>query len=137
MNGDSYYIGNGSHNVSLLLYYNHYMINERVKVSPYYIKHRDEINRDRNVRFWKLQDRILINRRNKCYYEKGKDFSLRKVFLALFEVNAFKPISAGDYMAFNSLICFENIDPIKELDYDPKMCLRLKEPHLPSISTSF
>ena len=68
------------------------MVNKRVKVTPYYIKHRDEINRDRNTKFWKLQDRMLIFRKHKGYYEKGKDFSLRKVLLALFEVNAFKPI---------------------------------------------
>ena len=42
------------------------------------------------------------NGTHKGYYEKGKDFSLRKVLLVLFEVNAFQPISAGDYMSFNS-----------------------------------
>ena len=65
----------------------------------------------------------------KCngYYKKGVDFSLRKVLLALFEVNAFTPIRVGDYMTFNSLICFEKIDPIKNLEYNSKFCCRLKE----------
>ena len=127
-NGEHYFIGNGTHEISLLLMNNHYMVNERVKVSPYYIKHREEINNDRNSRFWKIEDRMRIYRKNsKGYYDKGTTFSLRKVLLALFDVGAFVPISAGEYMTFNSLICFEKIDPIKDLSYDSKFCCRLKE----------
>ena len=63
---------------------------------------------------------MLIYRKHNGYYEKGKDFSLRKVILALFEVGAFTPISLGDYMSFNSLICFEKIDPIKNLEYNER-----------------
>ena len=102
------------------------MVNERVKVSPYYIKHRDEINSDKVAKYWKLEDRMLICKKSNGYYRKGHDFSLRKVLLALFDVGAFKPITTGDYMTFNSLICFEKIDPIKNLDYDAKYCCRLK-----------
>ena len=127
-NGKSYYVGNGSHNINLLLMKNHYMVNERVKVSPYYVKHRDEINSDRIAKFWKLEDRMRIIGKHNGYYEKGSTFSLRKVLLALFEVNAFTPISTGDYMTFNSLICFEKINPIKNLEYSPKFCCRLKQP---------
>lgn len=126
IDGKNKIIGNGSHELSLLLMENHYMINERVNVSPYYIKHRDEINNDNTLKYWKLKDRMLIYRKHNGRYEKGKDYSLRKVLLALFEVGAFKPISAGEYMTFNSLICFEKIDPIKNLEYDAKYCTRLK-----------
>ena len=126
--GHNYCIGNGSQNVKLLLMYNHYMVNERVKVSPYYIKHRDEINSDKVAKYWKLEDRMLICKKSNGYYRKGHDFSLRKVLLALFDVGAFKPITTGDYMTFNSLICFEKIDPIKDLNYNAKYCCRLKEP---------
>ena len=127
-NGQSYYVGNGSHEIKLLLMNHHYMVNERVKVSPYYIKHRDEINSDRNTKYWKLEERMKIEGKYNGHYLKGKDFSLRKVILALFEVNAFTPISTGDYMTFNSLICFEKIDPIKNLEYDERFCTRLKQP---------
>ena len=126
--GSVKHIGNGSHELSLLLMENHYMVNERVKVSPYYIKHRDEINKDRSARFWSIKDRMLIKEKWKGKYKKGNSFSLRKVLLALFEVGAFKAISAGEYMTFNSLVCFEKIDPIKNLEYDPRWCCRLKAP---------
>ena len=32
----------------------------------------------------------------------------------------------NEYMAYCSLVCFENIDPIKNLEYDDKFCCRLK-----------
>ena len=121
------YIGTGSINISLILIYEHYMINERVKVSPYYIRNRNAINNDRIARYWSKQDRMLINKKVGAYYKKGDSFSLRKVIIALFEVNAFKPITAGDYMTFSSTICFERINSIQNLEYDPTFCCRLKQ----------
>jgi len=62
------------------------------------------------------------------YYKKASiaRFSLRKVIKALFQVGAFEPITMNEYMAYCSLVCFENIDPIKNLEYDAKYCCRLK-----------
>ena len=69
---------------------------------------------------------MTIKKKNDGYYKLGTDFSLKKVLKALFEVEAFKPITSGDYMAFNSLICFEKIDSIKTLEYNERYCCRLK-----------
>ena len=124
--GNNKVIGHGSHQVNLLLMFNHYMINERVNVSPYYIKHRNEINRDPLLRTWPINKRMTIKKKNDGYYKLGTDFSLKKVLKALFEVEAFKPITSGDYMTFNSLICFEKIDSIKTLEYNERYCCRLK-----------
>ena len=123
-------IGSGTNTVKLLLMKNHYMLDERVKVSPYYIKHRDEIIKSCPY----MKDKQTICKKCGGKYKKGYDFSLRKVLLALFEVNAFTPISTGDYMTFNSLACFEKLAPLKNLEYDPKFCCRLKAPPKPFIN---
>ena len=118
----------GKNEVRLVLFHNHYMIDERVNVSPYYIKHRSEIMSHPKARFWKREDKMRIEKKEGNRYIKSslKSFSLRKVLQALFEVNAFEPITMNEYRAFTSLICFENIDPIKSLDYNPRYCCRLK-----------
>ena len=118
----------GSHDVKLVLMFNHYMIDEKVSVSPYYILHKDEILNDRNTKYWKRTDKFRIIGKTDGYYIKSPKtgFSLRKVINALFQVKAFEPITMNDYRVYASLVCFENIDPIKTLEYDPSICCRLK-----------
>ena len=118
----------GTHEVKMVLMFNHYMIDEKVNVSPYYVLHRDEILKDRNVRYWKRTDKLrIVGKTDGRYIKSPKTgFSLRKVINALFQVNAFEPITMNDYRVYASLVCFENIDPIKSLEYDPDYCCRLK-----------
>ena len=119
----------GSHEVKMVLMFNHYMIDEKVNVSPYYILHRDEIMKDNNARYWKRTDKFRIIGKSDGHYVKSPrdKFSLRKVINALFQVGAFEPITMNDYRVYASLVCFENIDPIKSLDYDPRFCCKLKQ----------
>ena len=73
-------------------------------------------------------NKMRIVKKVNGYYVKdsiGK-FSLRKVINALFQVNAFEPITMNDYMSYASLVCFENISPINSLEYDSQFCCRLK-----------
>ena len=118
----------GTHEVKLVLMYNHYMVDEPVNVSPYYIKHKQEILTNPKTRFWKREDKMRIIAKEGDRYIKSSSttFSLRKAIQALFEVKAFEPITMNDYRSFTSLICFENIDPIQSLDFDPKLCCKLK-----------
>ena len=120
----------GTHEVKLVLINNHYMVDERVNVSPYYIKHKQEILTNPKTKFWKREDKMRIIAKDNDRYIKSSSttFSLRKVIQALFDVQAFEPITMNDYRSFTSLICFENIDPIDSLDYDPKLCCKLKQP---------
>ena len=133
----SYWINQtGAIELRLVLIHNHYMIDERVNVSPYYIRHRLEIMKDPKTKYWKREDkmRIIGKEGNRYIKSTSNTFSLRKVIQALFAVNAFEPITMNDYRAFTSLICFENIDPITSLDYNAKYCCRLKAPPIESIS---
>ena len=135
----SYFINpSGSIEVRLVLLYNHYMIDEKVNVSPYYILHKKEIMNDRITRYWKQEDKMKIVGKSNGYYIKSSSnrFSLRKVISALFQVNAFEPITMNDYRAYASLVCFENIDPIKKLEYDERFCCRLKKPLEPKTNES-
>ena len=117
----------GNNSVKLVLMNNHYMINDKVNVSPYYILHKQEIIKDPKARFWKQSDKMrIIGKSNGIYQKSSKQFSLRKVIKALFQINAFEPITMNDYRVFASLVCFENIDPIKSLEFDPEYCCRLK-----------
>ena len=108
---------------------NHYMIDKKVNVSPYYIQHKKEIMTDRITKFWKREDKMRIIGKVDGYYVKSSTdgFSLRRVIDALFQVGAFEPITMNDYRVYASLVCFENIDPITSLEYDVKFCCRLKE----------
>ena len=118
----------GSILVKLVLMFNHYMINEKVNVSPYYILHKKEIQTDSKTRYWSKDDKMRIIGKVNGYYQKSltNQFSLRKVIDALFQVKAFEPITMNDYRAYASLVCFENIDPIKSLEYDARYCCKLK-----------
>ena len=124
----SYFINpKGNIELRLVLLHNHYMIDEKVDVSPYYILHKNEIMMDAKARYWKREDKMRIIGKVNGYYQKSSSkFSLRKVIDALFQVNAFEPITMNDYRVYASLVCFEHIDPIKSLEYDPKFCVRLK-----------
>ena len=127
----SYYINpSGTVEVRLVLIHNHYMIDEKVNCSPYYILHKKEIMTDSITRYWSREDKMKIVGKVNGHYQKNStnQFSLRKVIDALFQVKAFEPITMNDYRVYASLVCFENIDPITSLDYSPQFCTRKKEP---------
>ena len=74
-----------------------------------------------------MSKKLLITRPDG--HQDKPNHSLAKIIKSMFEVNAFKPINSGDYMVFNSMICYETVDPIKSLDYDISLCTKLKKPN--------
>ncbi len=118
--------------IPLLLFENHYMLNERVKISPYYIKHIHEINADKNASKWDINKKQIIDRlRNKngrLYYSFDQpDYPLKLVLKTIFECNGFEPIKMGSYITYASSLYKYKLDPIDTLEYNPKFCCRLKE----------
>ena len=110
--------------VPLLMYENHYMLNERVKISPYYIKHIDEINADRKASKWELEKKQIIDRKRikngKEYYTYDQaDYPLKLVLKTIFECNGFEPMKMGDYMTYASSLYKYKLDPIEDLEYNP------------------
>ena len=121
--------------VPLLLYENHYMLNERVKISPYYIKHLQEISIDKKASQWPLEKRQIIDRvrvkNGKEYYSYDQpDYPLKLVLKTIFEVGGFEPLKMGDYMTYASTLYKYKLDPIDDLEYNPKFCCRLKAPYV-------
>ena len=119
--------------VPLLLLNEHYMLNERVKISPYYIKHYNEILNDPIAMKKSLEDRQLIMRRRelhgKLYYiSENHDYPLKLVLKTLFSCDYFEPIKMGEYLTYASTLYKYKLDPIDNLDYNPKFCCRLKAP---------
>ncbi len=121
--------GNGRYTVKLVLMHNHYMIDERVPLSPYYIRHIEEIRKSKQLRYWKKSDKMLVSGINGkgVMYKSKENYSIISVIKALFEVQAFKAIRLGDYCTFMSCIREEKILPIERLEYNSKFCCRLKE----------
>ena len=118
----------GTTQINLLLLHNHYMLNEKVNVSPYYIIHRSEINKDPKAKYYTLtrKQHIYGYVGGRYLFNESMKFSLRKVISALFEMNYFTPISLSDYAVYSSLLCFEAVESIKSLDYEPRYCCQLK-----------
>ena len=120
--------------VPLLMYEHHYMLNERVKISPYYIKHIHEINADKKVSKWpkdkkEIIDRIRIKHGKKYYTYDQPDYPLKLILKTIFECNGFEPMKMGDYMTYASSLYKYKLDPIEDLDFNPKFCCRLKAPN--------
>ena len=119
--------------VPLLLLNEHYMLNERVKISPYYIKNYDAIMRDPIASKKDTEDQQLIVKRRelhgKLYYITEKhDYPLKLILKTLFDCNYFEPIKMGDYLTYASTLYKYKLDPIDDLEYNPKFCCRLKAP---------
>ena len=117
--------------VPLLLLNEHYMLNERVNISTYFIKNYYDIISDPIAKNKSKEDQQMITRRRelhgKLYYvtEKG-DFPLKLILKTLFKYNYFEPIKMGDYLTYASTLYKYKLDPIDDLDYNPKFCCRLK-----------
>ena len=121
-------VGEAKQTIRMYLLEGHYMIREKVAVSPYFIEHRSEILKDKALSGWTMKDKLLINRRDEKYWKKeDKEYSLMKIIETMFKTNAFKPITNADYAVFNSMVCYETIDPITTLEYDESFCTRLKK----------
>ena len=100
---------------------NHYMINKPVNFSPYYAEHYDSIKHLPNAKS------IIAQKSDGEYiYSKTQSFDLLLSLEALMSNNLFKPISTLDYIKFNSLIPFENINNLDTLEYIPELCCKAK-----------
>ena len=91
-------IGNQNENtIILVLLNNHYMVNKKLWISPYYIRNREEIKS--RIHKMKPSEMLRINRREfyhdgrfKRYKKSKKPFKIMNVIKELFKVNALAPI---------------------------------------------
>ena len=118
--------------IPLLLMNEHYMLNEKVKISPYFIKHYEEIIADPVAKKKKMESMMTIIRKRpingKMYYVgENHEYPLKLILKTLFEYNYFTPIKMGDYLTYASTLYKYKLDPIDDLEYNPRFCCRLKK----------
>ena len=115
--------------ISLLLYEGHYMLNERVPISPYFIHHCSEIMRSHQTRWWTMNEKLLTRgQKASGEYVKAEKCShkLITVLKAIFEVGGFKEIRYGDFMTYSSTLYASKLKGTVNLNYEPRYCCRLK-----------
>jgi len=146
-NYKAFHIGSGSP-INLLLYEGHYMLNERVPISPYFIEHCSEIMRSHQTRWWTMNEKLLTRcQKPSGEYVKpqtaatrplhsegpsehqspsGTDHKLITVLKAIFKVGGFKEIRYGDFMTYSSTLYASKLKGLVNLNYEPRYCCRLK-----------
>ncbi len=117
--------------IPLLLLENHYMLNERIKVSTYYVNHCDEIENDPKISDRSIEWKQTITRKvGNSYRHDQPDFPLKLILKTIFEVKGFDPIKVGDYLTYSStLYKYKLASDIADLNYNPRLCSRLKQPY--------
>jgi len=115
--------------INLLLFKGHYMLNERIPVSPFFIKNHSEILRAHQTRWWTLSEKQRTRgRKNTGEFVKPEktDFKLITVLRAIFSVGGFTEIRYGDYMTFSSTLYASKLKVMINLSYEPRYCCRRK-----------
>jgi len=115
--------------INLLLFEGHYMLNERIPVSPFFIKNHSEILRAHQTRWWTLSEKQRTRGRKSTgeFVKPEKtDFKLITVLRAIFSVGGFTEIRYGDYMTFSSTLYASKLKAMINLSYEPRYCCRLK-----------
>ena len=116
--------------IDLLLIDGHYLLNERVPITTYFIKHYEKItNTLPDVDLERLQK---INRFGEGKYKINNSLttSIENILKACFKYNRFKPITIGSVVSYSSLLYKEKLEKITTLKYNEKFCTKLKEPHV-------
>jgi hypothetical protein len=126
--------GEVRYTVKLYLIENHYLLNEKIPVSPYFRKHYEEIMNCKKLEKWTLAEKQLIieYKKSEGLYKKYSNnpkkssLKIKKVIGALQECGYLKPIHHGDYLTYASTLYQEKLEDLEKLDYDPSLCCRLK-----------
>ncbi|MGI6155835.1 MAG: DNA polymerase [Enterococcus lemanii] len=121
--------------INLILIDGHYMLNERIPITTYYIQHYEEIiNALPDADNERLQK---INRFSEGKYKINNQLttSIENILKACFKYNRFKPITIGSIATYASLLYKEKLERLPTLEYDQKFCTRLKEQYVKKANT--
>lgn len=112
--------------VEMLLYKEHYMINDKdIGCTTYYISHQEEL--DREFAHISLEKRRLIRKRNNKgspqYAKKGASLSLALKYM--FDNHLFREINSCEQNILSTCEYDSHLNEYIDLDYDEKSCCRL------------
>ncbi len=85
--------------VDLLLIHKHYMVNEKVPISPFYVRNRDAILNSKQAMAMSPAKRLTISWFDGTFYHtSSRRYKLQSVLEAMFEVGAFTKLTLGQVM---------------------------------------
>lgn len=120
---------NPKYTIKLLCMFEHYLLDEKVPINTFYIRHYNEIeNKYKNNELWDNERKMRIYKyddKKNCFKTNKELSNISDIIKALFEVDGFKPIYLGDFL-YSSTLYKEKVEPIKNLYYSAKYCCRLK-----------
>ena len=116
--------------VDLLLIHDHYMVNEKIPISPFYIRNRNAILNSKQAMSMSPTKRLTISWYDGIFYHtSNRHYKIQSVIDAMFEVGAFSELTLGDCIHFQ----LPHVDSY-ELTYDESTSCHLVKVHeLPSI----
>ena len=111
-------VENAKYTVNLLLYQEHYMLDEDVEFNTQYIKYREQMGENpANTKNWTINDMLRVksydkkeNKYKKYRSDEKPKTSLPKLLKTLFEYDLFKPITFNDYNIYCSNLYKENLE---------------------------
>ena len=117
--------------INLILMDEHYMLNERVPISTYFIKNYKNIVKKCST--WSLEKMQLVTRLREGRYviDSKHTTKLCTVIKTLFQEGYFEPISYGDMFTYTTTLYKQNLAEMTDLKYNPKFCCRVKEEYVP------
>ena len=117
--------------VKLVLFDDHYMIDEPVDATTTGIRKFDEIKAHPKCQNWTTEQILRTERyvqRKDCWEKRSKaETDIMTIMKVLFEIEAFHEIHFGDFSCRTSTLQKEKLAPLTKLKYNPKFCTRKKE----------
>ena len=121
--------GDVNYTIDLVLIDGHYMLNEKVPISTFFIEHFEDIKSKHPD--WTIEKMKLVKEydatRDRYKIKNNTSTELGRVIRELYQYGYFEPITIGDVATYASIIYKQKLPKITRLDYDEKYCCRLKE----------
>ena len=114
--------------LKLVLLDGHYLLDEDIPVSTFFIKNYENIIKTCSSK--PIDYLQKINRFSEGKYKIKNDLktNIVKIILTLFQTNHFKPITYGDINVYSTNLYKEKLQDFSDLDYSKKFCTKLKAP---------
>ncbi|EAX94272.1 hypothetical protein TVAG_498260 [Trichomonas vaginalis G3] len=113
--------------IDILLVEDHYMLNERLPMTTYFIKNYNEILK--SLGGWNIERQMKIykKRENRFIIDSSRTTPLWDILKTLRECNYFEPLSYGELFTYTTDLYKQKLAPFKDLNYTPNYCVQLKK----------
>ncbi|KAI5550290.1 organellar and viral DNA polymerase type B, partial [Trichomonas vaginalis G3] len=113
--------------IDLLLVEDHYMLNERLPMTTYFIINYNEILK--SLGGWNIERQMKIykKRENRFVIDSTRTTPLWDILKTLRECNYFEPLSYGELFTYTTDLYKQKLAPFKDLNYTPNYCVQLKK----------